>query len=375
MKSPLDDLVRTKRLLVFVGEGGVGKTSCAAAAGLAGALAGRRVAVLTIDPAPRLGHALGLGQLSAEARDVPSEHTTPGTVTAMRLDTKGTFDRIVHRYATDERVARLVLENPIYQTLAGGVGGSEAFMALQRIDELVQENRYDLLVLDTPPAAHARDLLSAPSRLAALVETGAMDVLTNPALVLARTGSLMARTAAVVLLPLLERLTGVDLRRQVASFAEDITGILGGARQRADAVHRLLRQPDAAFVHVVRPGSPSVVAAIALQRSLLETGIVTPAIVVNRVTPSPGEGRDRPLAERLAGAPAGTIEAVAVMEADLDRLRMAERAAIAKLRTGLLDLPYPAPPDVIQSGALEHDIATLRDLRLLATALAPGSLH
>jgi anion-transporting ArsA/GET3 family ATPase len=362
-------LLQAQRLLVFVGEGGVGKTSCAAAVGLAGARLGRRVAVLTIDPAPRLGQALEIGALTSEPRTVADSHTAPGSVSAMRLDTRATFDRVVRRYVPDDRIASLILESPIYQTLASGVGGSEAFMALQRIDELVLEGSYDLLVLDTPPAVHARELLSAPSRLAALVETEAMEMLANPAAALARLGSAFTKTLALGLLPFLERMTGAHLRQQLSSFAEHFSRVVGGARQRADAVARLLAQPETAFLHVVRASTAGVAPALALERSLLESKIEVAAVVANRMTPSRGPDRQAPLSTRLAGAPPSVGTAANAMERDLDRMRQVERTALARLRSGLAELPRTTVPAVIEVTALEEDIGTLSDLARLATAM------
>jgi anion-transporting ArsA/GET3 family ATPase len=386
MSGWLGDLIATRRLLVFVGEGGVGKTSSAAAAAIAAARAGRHVAVLTVDPAPRLGDVLGLGSFDERPRPVALNgiESAGGSVMAMRLDTKRTFDRVVQQLAPSPEAARKVLEHPIYMTISGSLGGSQSYMAFQRLYELSHltgrgpqtgqaahagEAPFDLLVIDTPPAASAAELLAAPLRLSALLETGATSVLANPALVLARAGSSVVRASAAILLPLLQRATGLELRKQVAEFADGFADVLAGLSERAGTVDALLRADDTAFVAVVQPRVASVDAAIDLERSLAQAGISLEAIVVNRMTPAPGPERTTPRAERLTGAPTGTLEAVARMEGDLDGLRAAEAGAVTKLREALAGRDVESAPGVVEIASLAHDISTLEDLAMLATAL------
>ena len=187
--SFMEELVSGHSLLVFAGEGGVGKTSLAASAALAAARGGRRVAVITIDPAPRLANALGLDKLGGLAREVPlgGDIAPGGLLVAMKLDTQATLDRMVGRLTPASAAA--VLANPIYKALAGAVSGSDAYVAMQRLSELDKDEDWDLLIVDTPPAAHLADLLSAPARLTALLDSGVTRVLAEPALLLARPAS------------------------------------------------------------------------------------------------------------------------------------------------------------------------------------------
>ena len=373
MSAALGDALETRRLVVFVGEGGVGKTSCAAATGLAAAARGKHVAVLTIDPAPRLGDALGLDRIDARPQVVESTDAARagGRLVAFRLDTERTFDRVVERLAPSEEAAAAILANPLYRAIAGSLGGSDAYMALQRLYELEEEGAYDLIVVDTPPAVHAHELLSAPSRLAALVETGASKILINPALIIARAGSTVARTTAAVLLPVLERVSGLALRSQIAEFIVEFEHVLQALVERAKAVETVLADEGTAFVIVARPVDEGVGAALALEVSLAERGIGVEAIVANRLTPPSGRDRLVGREARLAQAPAGTAEAVARMERDMDARRAAEAKAVARLRNDRTQRSAGTRP-VIAVFALDHDLAQPSDLAQLARALWEG---
>ncbi|RMD85224.1 MAG: hypothetical protein D6815_02375, partial [Candidatus Dadabacteria bacterium] len=268
-----------------------------------------------------------------------------------------------------ESAAAAVLANPVYRALSDSLGGAQAYMALQRLYELTQHGDYDVVFVDTPPAAHAGELLSAPMRLGALIETGAASVLANPAILVARAGSAVARAGIAVLLGALERLTGSALRAQVAEFVVHFEQVLRGLSQRAGTVEAMLRRPDTAFVQVVRPRMADVQAAARLRASLAERGIQVGAVVVNRLTPPPGDDRTVPRKVRLAGAPPGTLEAVGVIESELDSLRAAEATAVRALRASLWQQEGGAETLVSEVASLEHDVADRRDLEAIARAL------
>jgi len=371
MSGSIADLIASRRLLVFVGEGGVGKTSTAAAAALAAAAAGRDVAVLTVDPAPRLGDALGLGSFDEQPRRVEVCDRLPGggSVVAMRLDTKRTFDRVVQRFAPGADGADAILDNPIYQTISGSLGGSESYMAFQRLHELTEEGDHDLLVVDTPPAVHAAELLSAPLRLDTLLDTRLVSILANPAQVVARAGSTVARATTAILVSVLERLTGAELHQQISAFVENFEHVLTGLSQQTRAIESLLRAPGTAFVEVVRPRPACVEAAVALERSLAQSRIAIEAVVVNRMTPPPGPDRTRSRRQRLEGAPTGTEAAVTRMEGDLDGLRAAEAGAVAMLRAGFARRPAHEQPAVVEVASLDHDVTSLDDVLRLGRCL------
>jgi anion-transporting ArsA/GET3 family ATPase len=375
MSGGLGDIVGGKRLVVLVGEGGVGKTSCAAALALAAAQRGKRVAVLTIDPAPRLGHALGLERLDERPHpvDVPRRRGEAGTGTldAFRLDAKRTFDRVVERLAPSPEAAAAILANPIYQALAGTVGESESYMALQRLHELRADQAYELLVVDTPPLAHADDLLSAPSRLTALIATDAAKILANPALVLARAGSRLAKATAAVVLPVLERVTGVGLRSQLTEFIGNFESVLGGLTARAREVDAWLRSAETSFVVVTRASDHATASTSALVRSLTERKLAVDSVIVNRLSGFPRRRYEDTRAE-FAGAPEGTSAAVLAMERAMDAQRARERAALARLRAAVE--PKLAPGATVEElESLEHDIGGVADLLRLGDVLVGGA--
>jgi len=360
-------------MLVFVGRGGVGKTSCAAATALAAARMGRRVAVLTIDPAPRLGEALGIGCLEAEPQRVEVDGVSgEGSLDAMRLDTKGTFDRMVERFAPSPQIARLLLDSPLYQTIAGSLGGSESYMALQRLHEIAHEDHYQLLIVDTPPATHAAELFSAPLRLSALMDSNAISMLSDPARTLARSGSRLASAGATLLLPLLERITGAGLREQVATFIAGFADVLTGITDRATEVEALLRDQHTAFVHVLQADVASIKAATTLESTLAKTQVQVRHRIVNRVTAATDSEPRGSAEQRCGGAPPGTAAALLAMEAAITQLRQTQRAALSSLDNAINQATACTAAPLSLLPALDHDISSRSDLTHLAKTLEGG---
>ena len=274
-ESGMEPLLRGRRLVFFVGEGGVGKTSCAAALALAVAAAGKSVAVLTIDPAPRLGDALGLETIDAEWREVahPAIASAKGRLAASRLDTKSVFDRLVTRLAPSPAAAKKILASPIYASISGQLSGADSYMAFQQLYELLAENEFDLLVVDTPPAQHADEILGAPARLARLLDTGAIGVVADPALAVARAGSRLAAFTIKTILRALERISGSSLRSDLADFATSFHDVLASLSERSTEVTEILRSIETLVVEVLRPDPYSVAAARALRSSLGGAGL------------------------------------------------------------------------------------------------------
>ena len=166
--DPLLDSLDQARVLVCAGTGGVGKTTISAALAVRAAERGRRALVLTIDPARRLADALGMARLTSEPTRVEldlSDEETAGTLDAMMLDPKPTFDALVHRLTQDPAARRRILENRIYRHLSEALSGSAEYAAMEQVRDAVESGHYDLVLVDTPPAAHALDFLAAPRRL------------------------------------------------------------------------------------------------------------------------------------------------------------------------------------------------------------------
>jgi anion-transporting ArsA/GET3 family ATPase len=330
--------LRGRRLAFFVGEGGVGKTSCAAGLALALAAEGKRVAVLTIDPAPRLGDALGLPAIDAEWREVshPAVSAAGGRLMASRLDTKTVFDRLVSRFAPSPAVAGRILQSPIYATISGQLSGADSYMAFQQLHELLSRGDHEILVVDTPPAQHADEILGAPKRLAKLLETGASAVVADPALAIARAGSRVAGFTVSLLLKALERVTGSRLRADLADFAGSFQDILSTLTRRASEVTETLRSDETVVIEVVRPDAHSMVAAKTLRRSLAAAELRVAFTVVNRMTPPSAPAAAHAESDRIAPTPpSGTVEAAQQIRAAMQAIREQETRAVAALQESL----------------------------------------
>ena len=236
-----------KEICICAGAGGVGKTTTSASIALGMAARGRKVAVLTIDPARRLANSLGLPELGNEERRVDID--APGELWAMMLDAKRTFDQLIEWHAPDEQTRDAVLGNRIYQELSGAVAGSQEYMAMEKLYELHQEGRYDLLVLDTPPTRNALDFLDAPRRLAAFIDSRSLRLFTAPG----RLGLSVFGRGAGLASSIMSRATGIDLLHDLSEFFRSFGEMSEGFRERAERVNQLLADRHSTFVLVTLP--------------------------------------------------------------------------------------------------------------------------
>src|SRR6201991_2283187 len=243
MLTNLEPLLEGRRMVICAGSGGVGKTTTAAAVALGLAERGQRVAVVTIDPARRLANALGLDDLGNEPHRV--ELDAPGELWAMMLDAKRTFDELIEHLAPDERTRDEVFANRIYQQLSSAVAGSQEFTAIAKLYELDQSGRFDVLVLDTPPSRNALDFLDAPGRLTRFFQGRALRLFLKP-------GRFLGLGTGVVF-SVLQRVTGVDLLRDLSVFFRSLGGMVDGFTQRAKRVGALLEDPATTFLIVTSP--------------------------------------------------------------------------------------------------------------------------
>jgi len=270
----------TSQLILCVGPGGVGKTTTAAALACAAARAGRRAAVITVDPARRLKDALGLSELSIDPHRVVLADGV--AFDALALDAKRTFDALIQRLAPDAATAERIQTNRLYQELSNGLAGSAEYMAMEKLHELVHSGHYDTVIVDTPPSSHARDLLAAPNKLMALLATRAVSLLQSPSRLLSG-GSSAARFAFGTLLKALERWTGLELLRDLGDFVSGFESMIDGFSRRADEVDRLLRSPSTRFVLVTTPDPYTVATTIGFHRDLSEGRYPMAGIVANRL--------------------------------------------------------------------------------------------
>jgi anion-transporting ArsA/GET3 family ATPase len=358
MAERLDALLDSRKIVLCVGGGGVGKTTISAAIALAAALRGRKVAVLTIDPAKRLKDALGLADLGAEPRAVPIAALggrPGGSLTATMLDAKRTFDELVARFAPSLDAAERILSNRLYQFVSGRLAGSQEYMALEKLYEIATANEYDLIVVDTPPTHHALDFLDAPRRMIDLLSSRAISILRSPSSMLFGAGSRIAQDRV-------ERMTGLSLLAEVADFLASFESMLGGFRDRADAVRRILRDPSTAAVMVTSAEPLTVGEAVAFYRELEGAGLALGGVVLNRTVPASLLERRHGHATEIAPP---LLKKLREARRELDLLADRDRRMDAELRAAL---GGTAP--VVAVPALARDVRTLDDLRELAARLA-----
>ena len=325
-----------RRLLVCVGPGGVGKTSVSAALGLAAARAGRRVFVLTIDPARRLADALGISLGDREAQvQVPG---AIGTLHAAMLETRESWDAFVGRMASDPDQHRRILENGVYRAFSRTLARSHAYVALERLHHVLEERdpstgevRWDLVILDTPPTRSALDVLDAPSGLARFADERVVSAFVGA-------GSALARPGAAALRRALGLVMGATLVDELAGFVELFAPMRAGFASRARAVQDALHARDTAFALVAAPGGAQLEDAAFLRADLARRGVRLDAIVLNRAFHVDPEDRRRPIARgtrwdpdaaraTLAGAPGGSAEEAARA---VDAVLASRRRALAE---------------------------------------------
>ncbi len=307
--AALVDSLAPKRIAVCVGSGGVGKTTLAAAIALRRAVDGGKALVCTIDPARRLANALGLESLGNLEAHVPAHKFAAaglrpkGNLYAMMLDVKRTWDDLVARHAPDRARQERIFKNRIYQQLSSALAGSQEYMATEKLYELATERDYDLVVLDTPPTAHALDFLEAPDRILDFLGNETARMLLAPALHAGKMGMRLFQLGSSYVAKTLARFTGMDALRDVAEFMASFQGMYEGFKNRAAAVRDLLGQPDVGFVIVASPSPVSVDEALFFHEHLHAESMPIAGVVANRVTPDlwPA-GQPLPATEEIAAA-------------------------------------------------------------------------
>lgn len=294
--DPLLDDPKT-RIVVCCGSGGVGKTTTAAALGLRAAERGRKVVVLTIDPARRLAQSMGIDSLDNTPRRVKGVDGD-GELHAMMLDMKRTFDEIVEAHADPERAAA-ILGNPFYQSLSAGFAGTQEYMAMEKLGQLRARDEWDLIVVDTPPSRSALDFLDAPKRLGSFLDGKLIRVLLAPAKVGGRAGMKFLNVGMSMMTGALGKLLGGQLLKDVQTFVAAMDSMFGGFRTRADATYKLLQAPGTAFLVVAAPERDALREAAYFVERLAAEDMPLAGLVLNRVH---GSGADRLSAERALAA-------------------------------------------------------------------------
>jgi anion-transporting ArsA/GET3 family ATPase len=348
----LADVLQERRILVCVGSGGVGKTTTAAAVALAAARRGKRTLVLTIDPARRLANSLGLESLGHQVQQVdpalvgrgaPSDR---GELWAMMLDQKQAFDEVVARHAKDPEAVKRILANPVYAQISGSLSGAQEYAAMAKVHDFDRTGGWDLIVVDTPPTAHALDFLDAPQKLSDAIDSPAIEWFRKLQGEGGSRWSLVGKTGAYVLKKL-AKFVGSKFIDDLGVFFTEFNDILGGFRERAEETFSLLRQPRVGFILVASPEPMAVREALAFHERLTSARMPFVGFVVNKVfvpRPLPPGTSPRAIEDALAANPAvaklelsGTsrtmaAQALVTAHAEIEALAVADRRALDQLR-------------------------------------------
>jgi anion-transporting ArsA/GET3 family ATPase len=364
----IDAALSEASVVVCCGSGGVGKTTTAAVLGLEGARRGRRVVVVTIDPARRLADALGLpGGLSGDpqrivlGRSNGSDDVDPpsGELSAMMLDTAATFDGLVRRYAEDDAQLERILSNPFYRNMAGAMSGTQEYMAAEKLHELHGDDRFDLVIVDTPPSRNALDFLEAPGVLARFLDHRLFKLLMLPT----RSGLKVLGTAAQPVLRAIGRVVGSDVLADTVAFFQAFAGMESGFRQRANEVVELIRAPETAFVIVASPRHDTIDEAVWFGGQLVGQGVAVSAAIVNRTHPEFGQGSAldaRDAADAASERDRPDLAALWSNVAELRTIRERELAVVAPL------LEIVGSERLATMPLLDSDVHDLDSLRLIA---------
>jgi anion-transporting ArsA/GET3 family ATPase len=364
----IDTLLDSQQIVVCCGSGGVGKTTTAAALALRAAERGRRVVVLTIDPARRLAQSLGLSELDNVPRPVDESGAEGGELHAMMLDMKRTFDEIVEAHAPPDK-AQQILANPFYQSLSGSLAGTQEYMAMEKLGQLHATGQWDLVVVDTPPTRSALDFLDAPERMTSFLEGRMIRVLLAPAKAGGRAYMKVFSAGVGVFAGVLAKITGTDLLRDVSNFLAASETMFGGFRARAQQTYDLLKADGTAFVVVAAPEPAALREASYFVDRLSAEDMPLAGLVVNRVhrTAAPQLTAERSIAaaetlEELGAEP--LARAALLVHADRVKIAEREQREISSFVSAAPRVP------VVEVEALASDVHDLVGLRRIGRSLA-----
>ncbi len=366
----IDD--RRTRIIVCCGSGGVGKTTVAAAIGLRAAERGRHVVVLTVDPARRLAQSMGLTALDNTPRLVEGVHSDdkdsdePGSMHAMMLDMKRTFDEIVEAHADPDRAAQ-ILANPFYQSLSSSFAGTQEYMAMEKLGQLRRADEWDLIVVDTPPSRSALDFLDAPQRLGRFLDGRLLRLLVAPARFGGKAGLKVLNAGFGMVTGVITKIIGSQLLKDVQTFVSAMDTMFGGFRERAEYTYRLLRMPGTAFLVIAAPEHDALREASYFVERLERDGMPLAGLVLNRMHSSPATrlSAEKSLAavESLQAMPEDDSSAVTVTALRLHAERMRHVAKERRLAERF-NAAHPLVP-VAQIPAQPEDVHDLDGLRLV----------
>ena len=356
----------SNRVVVCCGAGGVGKTTTAAAMALRAAEYGRTVVVLTIDPARRLAQALGVDDLGNSPQRGPLGPEVKGELHAMMLDMRRTFDEMVVEYSGPGR-AQAILENPFYQTVATSLAGTQEYMAMEKLGQLVSQDKWDLVVVDTPPSRNALDFLDAPKRLGSFMDGRLWRLLLGPGRGIGR----LVTGAVGLAMRALSTVLGSQMLSDASAFVQSLDSTFGGFREKADRTYALLKRRGTQFV-VVSAAEPDALreASFFVDR-LSKEAMPLAGMILNRTQPTLSDLHVERAADAAADLEADDPDSLA---AAVLRIH-ADRGHTAKREVRLLSRFTGANPHVPIVGvpSLPFDVSDLEALRAIADQLTAAN--
>jgi anion-transporting ArsA/GET3 family ATPase len=369
----------TKRTLVCVGPGGVGKTTTAAALGVIGARNGLRTLVCTIDPAPRLADALGVANLGPTPTAIGADTaaalgiTSPHMLHAMRVDPATAFAHLVEDQVADPELRKHIFSNSLYRHVTTDLTGSQEYAATLALYELRRDGGYDLIVLDTPPTANALEFLETPERLAAAIASPAMQWFARSDPHMSRFSLKRLGVGGATIIRRAGKLMGSQFLDDLGAFLLDIREVLGGFLTRAREIESVLKRPDVGFILVMTPETASVNEALYFARRLRETGSPLCCYIANRTLQEPLPCSPGVLREQIAAMPGmkeQPAEAIDTAAVKLEELAQ-YLTKIAHAQKGELDRLSQESPgvEITTVPLMPHDVSSIDSLRAIADRL------
>jgi anion-transporting ArsA/GET3 family ATPase len=381
-QTALRELLDSRRVVITVGAGGVGKTTTAAALGVAAARRGKRVLCLTIDPARRLAESLGISEMKTEAVTVDPKRfeaagvKLEGSLTAMMLDTKRTFDELVVKYSSTPEKAKKLLDNKLYKYVSTSLAGTQEYMAMEKLVAVKDDPRYDLILLDTPPTSNALDFLDAPERLMEALDSATMKWFVQAFQSGGKFSLNLIEKSAATILRTIGRITGGGFLEAMAEFIAELYDLFGGFKERAAKVQSALRGKEVAFVLVTSASPPAIKEVLYFAERLAEARMPRGAFVVNRFHMAPPRAHE---GVSVADASRAIFEKKLSLEEDAparlvrahgDAVKM---AALDARHLRALD-PSAGETPIVRVPELETDVRDLALLSQLSDVLMAGGV-
>lgn len=370
----LESLLSSAEVIVVCGSGGVGKTTISASLALKACQLGRKVAVCTIDPARRLANSLGIQMdgtdlVKVEGAGIVDGEDSGGEMTALMLDTKRTFDKLVEKYAPSEEMAQTIFNNALYQRISSQVSGTQEYMALEKLYELHGTGVYDLIVLDTPPTRHALDFLTAPERMARVLDSSSLQWILNPSSSAGKLSFKIIKSGFRTVAHKLDEIFGMKVFNDLIEFFRAFDGMYDGFRDRSSAVKELL-QSKGSFVVATSPEQNPLNEAAYLMSQLNNFEMPLKALVVNRYHHSVIEDpAQRAFAEEKSREDSALGRGLKALLAYDDLGRGDRQRTRASLSEHGEDLEYYWVPRFSQ------DVSDLAGLRRVSSRMMLGDKH